>query len=107
MYYQLTIEAKSKTDLLKAIQELHDGVPYEIIRPDYAIRVNKRKSVKHTYYYVEWDNFMGSGSVREIRLSRDQYNVLKGGGRIDGLTWIYPYETRFEAECALDRKYQD
>lgn len=115
MYFELTIEMNDIAYLDDALQEIKEvyqlGTTGAVIRPHYAIRLKRRKSYKRTYWYVNWDNYMGRGCVRSIKLTKDEYNRLKGNGGnrelIKGLPNIWPYKTELEAECALDRKYQD
>ena len=113
MYYKITIEANSKDGIVNAIQECLERVEEEQFsstRPTFALKREKMKSHKRKYYYVDWNNYMGTGSVKEIMLSKDEYNQIIGGARnvIKNVpAGVWPYKTRFEAECALDRKYQD
>lgn len=113
MYYQLTIETKTQQGLIEALKEALEFASVEreasVMRPTYAINANIKKSVKRTYWYVDWNNYMGSGSIKTIRLTRDEYLRLKGGGGRNNpdLPNVWPYETEAEAERSLDEHYCD
>lgn len=115
MYYEITIEMNdiaNLDDALKEIKEVYQlGTPGAIIRPRYAIRLKRKKSYKRTYWYVDWDNYAGNGCIRSVKLSKDEYNRLKGNGGnkelTKGLPNIWPYRSKTEADNALDRKYAD
>lgn len=117
MYYQLTIEANTPEGILEGLDEARtciykkNKMQQGAMRPRYAFAYKRKKSVKKTYYYIDWDNYMGRGSVKATKLSRDEYIRLKGWGgnkdTIKGLPPIWPYKTKQEAENALDAKYND
>ena len=117
MYYQLTIEANTPEGILEGLKEAQEeigkkkNVQRGAMRPRYAFAYRRKKSIKKTYYYVDWNNYRGNGSVKTVKLSRDEYIRLKGWGgnkdTIKGLPLIWPYKTRQEAENALDAKYDD
>lgn len=114
MYYEIKIESNTKEGLTAGIQEclknIHEDY-FKANRPTYAIQIHRKESHKKTYYYVDWNNYMGTGSVKTVRLSRDEYIRLKGNGGnkdlIKDLPNVYPYETYAEAYCSLDHHYQD
>lgn len=114
MYYEIKIESNTKEGLVAGIQECLENIDKEYfgaMRPTYAIQKHKRVSRKKTYWYVDWNNYMGSGSVKSVRLSRDEYLRLKGNGGnkelVQGLPHVWPYETYAEAETSLVQHYCD
>lgn len=62
--------------------------------------------MKRKYYAVLWDNYMGSGSVKEIELTPDEYKQMKENG-CGGTPYWGVYEKWIDAEIALDRRYAD
>lgn len=114
MYYEIKIESNTKDGLVAGIQECLKRINEEEFgsyRPTYAIQKIPRKSRKKTYWYVDWNNQMGYGSVKSLRLSRDEYLRLRGNGGnrelIKELPNVWPYKTYTEAEASLDQHYCD
>lgn len=84
---------------------------YEWMKKNHPIRYNREnwdasKPQKQTYYAVLWDNFYGTGSVRNIELTIEEYNKLKETWCADSPYWGI-HTTHTEAQCQLDRKYMD
>lgn len=59
--------------------------------------------MKREFYGLVWDNYMGSGYVKEI--SQDEYEQHRANAG-NSLYWGV-YDDYFKADYALDMKYMD
>lgn len=60
--------------------------------------------MKKTYYYVYWDNYMGTGDVRDVTLSDDE---IKINGEYMMWNNHVLYENYIDAICMLSNRYCD
>ena len=117
MYCQLKIEASTPEGIMEGLEEAQEAIrkngiqQHGAMRPRYAFAYERKKSIKKTYYYVDWNNYSGSGCVRQVQLTRDEYLRLKGWGgnpeTIKGLPNVFPYETQRQADYSLNQHYCD
>jgi hypothetical protein len=62
--------------------------------------------MKKKYYGVIWDNYMGTGHVEEVYLTKTEYKEMKETW-CRGTQYYGIYDKKIDAEIALDRRYCD
>ena len=82
---------------------------YDWMKKTHPIRYKREnweasKPQKQKYYAVLWDNYNGSGSVKEIELTDDEYRKMKETYCKDSPYWGI-HKTETNAQIQLDKKY--
>lgn len=94
------------------ITEVKDlGDFYDWMKKNHPIRYKREnweasKPQKQKYYAVLWSNYYGSGSVKEVELTDDEYHKMKETYCADSPYWGI-HKTEMDAQIQLDKKYCD
>lgn len=103
--------AYSDRETLRTTEVKDLGDFYDWMKKNHPIRYKREnwevsKPKKQKYYAVLWDNYYGSGSVKEVELTEDEYLKMKETYCADSPYWGI-HKTEMDAQIQLDKKYCD